>query len=130
MKKKIQPDPDYVDIRADFADDAETYTNKIVGKTHGLKTSDEWAAEWNKVFFEKVDELIKSFYHQCQSEWIVGSEACRQYLKLGSWKSAKRWIKRYNAPLRRWIDGKPVFLKSEIDEWLIKTGNDIKLKYK
>jgi len=58
-------------------------------------------------------------------EWIVGSEACRIFLKKGSWKSAKRWVKKYNAPIRRWIDGRPAFLRTEINQWLISTGEEI-----
>ncbi|MFH1737626.1 MAG: hypothetical protein ABIH23_01370, partial [bacterium] len=54
----------------------------------------------------------------CSMGWIIGTEACRAYLNAGSWKSAKRWVNRYGAPLRYWVDGRPVFYKSEIDAWL------------
>lgn len=118
-------DNDYIDLRESLIPEAEKTANKKCGKTRGKKTSEEWCEEWNKAFHAEMERLVQIFYSACAAEWIVGSEECRQYLKAGSWKSAKRWIKRYNAPLRYWIDGRPVFLKREIDEWLIKSG-DIK----
>ena len=58
-------------------------------------------------------------------EWIVGSRAITAYLQKGCWKTTKAWIKRYNAPMRRLIDERPAFLRSELNAWLINTSNQI-----
>jgi hypothetical protein len=58
-------------------------------------------------------------------EWIVGSRAITAYLQKGCWKTTKSWIKRYNAPMRRLIDDRPAFLRSELNTWLINTSNEI-----
>lgn len=63
------------------------------------------------------------------SDWIVGAQECTKLLRKSSWKSAKRWIKKYNAPLRRWIDGKPAFLRSEFNQWLLETGEEVQKKF-
>lgn len=112
-------DEDYVETRESFIPEAENYANELCGSTRPEEqTSDQWAVEWNKAFHRKMEELVRECYQTAVAEWIVGSEACRKYLKMGSWKSAKRWIKKYGAPLRYWVDGRPVFLKAEIDAFL------------
>jgi len=119
-------DPEYVQVRKENIPEAESYANERCGKERPEeKTAEQWATEWNRIFHEKMDELVRAVYQSAASEWIVGSESCRKYLHQGSWETARRWCKRYNAPLRRWVDGRPVFLKKEIDDWLITTGNVI-----
>jgi len=119
-------DPAYVKVREENIPEAEKYANEKCGTNRPEeKASEQWAAEWNRVFHDKMEELVLAVYQSVGTEWIVGSEACRKYLHQGSWETARRWCKRYDAPLRRWIDGRPVFLKKEIDEWLITTGNEI-----
>jgi len=120
-QKEIDEDhgkSDYVLMREGFIDTAEKIANKHHGKTHGKKNSEKWAAEWNHTFHFFMEKMIKEFLAACSNEWIVGAESCRAYLNKGSWKVTKAWIKRYKAPLRYWPDGRPVFIKSEIDEFL------------
>lgn len=62
-------------------------------------------------------------------DWIVGRVAIMKFLKKGSWRSVLRWVRKYKPPLRRWIDGKPAFLRAEINEWLIRTGEEVQEKY-
>jgi len=126
-KKNV--DAEYVKVREENIPEAERYANEQCGANRPEeKTSEQWAAEWNRVFHDKMEELVRAIHQSVDTEWIVGSEACRQYIQQGSWETARRWCKRYNAPLRRWIDGRPVFLKKEIDAWLITTGNEIREK--
>lgn len=105
---------DYIELREGLIPDAVKYANKQCGRTNGKKSRDQWCDEWNFAFHSKMEELVQTALDQ----WIIGSDSCRAYLNIGSWKSAKRWIARYKAPLRYWIDGRPVFLKSEIDLFL------------
>jgi hypothetical protein len=119
--KKDTSDKDYIKMREALIPEAEMKANERCGETRGRKSSEVWAAEWNYEFHGQMEKLVKDFLADCTMGWIVGADACRKYINAGSWKSAKRWIKRYNAPLRYWVDGRPVFYKSEIDEWLKKT---------
>ena len=112
---------DYIETRNNFIPQAEKFANEKCGKTHGKKENIIWGSEWNLAFFAKMDELVKKFYQDAADQWIIGSDNCRSYLNMGSWKTAKRWIQRHKAPLHYWIDGRPVFLKSEIDNWLKNT---------
>lgn len=111
-------DGGYINLRNSFVDDAENHANKTCGKTHGKNKNDEWAAAWNLAFHTKMGELVAGFYREAADQWIIGSDACRAYLNMGSWSSARRWVHSYGAPLRHWVDGRPVFLKSEIDKFL------------
>ena len=119
----LEADQGYIEMRESLIDAAEKKANKTCGKTRGKKKSEVWADAWNKEFHGQMEKLVRAFLGDCSAEWIIGSEACRQYLNVGSWDTARRWIKRYKAPLRHWIDGRPVFLKREIDEWLKKPRN-------
>jgi nicotinic acid mononucleotide adenylyltransferase len=69
--------------------------------------------------------MTSTKHEDVNHEWIIGGDAIAAFLKKGCWKTAKRWIKKYNAPLRRWIDNRPAFLRSEINAWLINTGEEI-----
>lgn len=123
-KGNIKPkaDENYIEMREGLVPDAEKIANKICGATRGKRTSDDYAEAWNKVFHDTMERLVQEFYNRCNADWIVGTEECRLYIHAGSWRSARRWIKRYKAPIRYWIDARPVFIKREIDEWLAKTG--------
>ena len=97
---------------------AEAKADKKCGATRGTRPAEEWSDAWNKEFHTQMEKLVRKCMADCAMGWIIGPEACRKYLNAGSWKTARRWIKRYKAPLRYWVDGRPVFYKVEIDEWL------------
>ena len=111
-------DRDYIEMREGMIPVAEDKANKKFGTTRGDRHAEEWADDWNKEFHMQMERLVRKWLEDCSTGWIIGAEACRRYINAGSWKSAKRWIKRYNAPLRYWVDGRPVFQKKEIDDWL------------
>jgi|GEM_PF-6496945 len=115
----------YKELRDELIPAAVKHANRKCGSSAGKKKGDDWAAEWNRAFHERMNQLAREYFESLTLEWIVGADACRAYLRMASWKTAKRWIKQYNAPMRRWIDGRPVFIKSELDEWLRKTGMEI-----
>ena len=118
-------DRDYIEMREGMIPVAEEKANKKFGATRGDRLAEEWADDWNKEFHSQMERLVRKWLEDCSTGWIIGAEACRKYINAGSWKSAKRWIKRYNAPLRHWVDGRPVFQKKEIDDWLKRHGDTI-----
>jgi len=118
MKRGNGIDNSYIEARESLIYEAEKHANKECGKSHGKRTAEQWARDWNMIFHSEMERLVAKFFSDCKTEWIIGSDACRSYIGFGSWKGAKIWIKKHNAPLRYWIDGRPVFLKKEIDEWL------------
>lgn len=118
MPKACKINKEYIEMREGLIPVAETKVNKKCGVVRGEKPAEEWADEWNAEFHKQMEKLVAKFLADSAMGWIVGVEACRKYINAGSWKSAKRWIKRYNAPLRYWVDGRPVFNKAEIDAWL------------
>ena len=118
-------DHDYIEMREGLIPAAEKMANKKFGATRGDRKTEQWANDWNKEFHAQMERLVRKWLEDCSTGWIIGAEACRKYINAGSWKSAKRWIKRYNAPLRHWVDGRPVFQKKEIDDWLKRHGDTI-----
>ena len=124
MPKVSKVDQNYIDMREGLIPVAEKKANKKFGTTRGDRKAEQWANDWNKEFHAQMERLVKKCQADCEMGWIIGTEACRKYINAGSWKSAKRWIKRYKAPLRYWVDGRPVFYKAEIDEWLKKHSDE------
>lgn len=115
---KAKVNKDYIEMREGVIPEAEAKADKKCGATRGTRQAEEWSDAWNKEFHTQMEKLVRKCMADCSMGWIIGTEACRAYLNAGSWKTAKRWIKRYNAPLRYWVDGRPVFYKAEIDAWL------------
>ena len=118
MPKACKINKEYIEMREGFIPEAEETANKTHGPVRGDKPAEEWADAWNTEFHKQMERLVRKCIADCAMGWIVGTEACRVYLHAGSWRAARRWAKRYGAPLRYWVDGRPVFYKAEIDAWL------------
>jgi len=50
---------EYIEKRNLLIPTAERFANEKCGTTRGILTNEEWCAEWNKTFHEKMNKLAR-----------------------------------------------------------------------